>query len=320
MLLIVVDAYSKWLEVFPMKKITSTNTIECLRECFSRYGLPITLVSDNGPQLKSDEFERFLMRNGIIHKTCAPYKPSSNGQAERYVYTVKQALRAMSDFPGSLRQKINTFLMQYRKAPNMTTQQSPSFLFMKREIRTLIDLLRPDLRLQIDHRRKKNIYFRDRFFCIGDRVAVRNYRQGDRKWKFGTIVSRDGQLHYTIDVDGQLWRRHIDQIRDTAVSESDIVQSSVHRNKLPEPSAGTDRHQSESTREQFVPESEQDFDDSTGSRTLPDPPVENLTPKSPPRKELQRPASVAKPVPANEQTPVLRRSTRIRRPPKRLDL
>ncbi len=66
MLLIVVDAYSKWLEVFPMKKITSTNTIECLRECFSRYGLPVTLVSDNGPQLKSDEFERFLMRNGII--------------------------------------------------------------------------------------------------------------------------------------------------------------------------------------------------------------------------------------------------------------
>ena len=48
--LIVVDAYSKWLEVTPMGSMTSLKTIEVLRSLFARYGIPEEVVSDNGPQ------------------------------------------------------------------------------------------------------------------------------------------------------------------------------------------------------------------------------------------------------------------------------
>ena len=48
MFLVVVNAYSKWLEVHRMKSITSTATIEKLREMFATHGLPATLVSNNG--------------------------------------------------------------------------------------------------------------------------------------------------------------------------------------------------------------------------------------------------------------------------------
>ncbi|GFW71432.1 hypothetical protein TNCV_484691 [Trichonephila clavipes] len=48
-------------------------------------------------------------------------RPSSNGQAERYVATLKQSLRAMHKYEGTIQQKLSTFLMQYRKAPNVTT-------------------------------------------------------------------------------------------------------------------------------------------------------------------------------------------------------
>ncbi|KAG8196622.1 hypothetical protein JTE90_014179 [Oedothorax gibbosus] len=85
MFLVIVDAHSKWLEVYPMKSTTTFKTIESLRDCFARSGLPVTLVSDNGPQFTSHEFETFMNSNGIKHKTTAPFKPSSNGQAERYV-------------------------------------------------------------------------------------------------------------------------------------------------------------------------------------------------------------------------------------------
>lgn len=91
--LIIVDAYSKWLEVYTTSKITSKVTIECLRDCFARFGLPVVLISDNGPSLISNEFEQFLKENGIKHITSAPYHPSSNGQAERCVQTVKIELR-----------------------------------------------------------------------------------------------------------------------------------------------------------------------------------------------------------------------------------
>lgn len=56
MFLVMVDAHSKWPEVAVMKTTSSEKTIEELRSVFSRFGLPQQLVSDNGPQLVSEEF------------------------------------------------------------------------------------------------------------------------------------------------------------------------------------------------------------------------------------------------------------------------
>ncbi|GFW02274.1 uncharacterized protein K02A2.6 [Trichonephila clavipes] len=95
---LIIDAHSKWLEVYPMKVTTTKKTIECLRDSFARFGLPRVLVSDNGSQFTSYEFQRFMHKNGVRHKTSAPFKPSSNGQAERYVATLKQSLRAMHKY------------------------------------------------------------------------------------------------------------------------------------------------------------------------------------------------------------------------------
>lgn len=50
MFLVVVDVYSKWPEVFPVKHAMSTKTVDLLRTLFSRTGLPEQLVSDNGSQ------------------------------------------------------------------------------------------------------------------------------------------------------------------------------------------------------------------------------------------------------------------------------
>ena len=56
MFLIVVDAYSKWLEVVPMSSATTNTTIERLRNIFATHGLPRVLVTDNGAQFTSSEF------------------------------------------------------------------------------------------------------------------------------------------------------------------------------------------------------------------------------------------------------------------------
>jgi transposase InsO family protein len=82
MYLVLVDAYSKFPEVVKMKSTTSTSTINVLRSIFSRQGLPEVLVSDNGPQFVSSEFQKFCSLNGVVHLTSAVHKPSTNGQAE----------------------------------------------------------------------------------------------------------------------------------------------------------------------------------------------------------------------------------------------
>ncbi|KAL5463687.1 hypothetical protein EMCRGX_G032610 [Ephydatia muelleri] len=96
MYLVLVDAYSKWMEVQVMKTITSSATIEKLRAIFATHGLPCKIVTDNGPSFVSQEFREFMEQNGIVHIKSAPYHPATNGLAERAVQTFKQGLRLNS--------------------------------------------------------------------------------------------------------------------------------------------------------------------------------------------------------------------------------
>ena len=94
MFLNVIDSFSKWPEVIVMKSTPATKTIDELRCLFSRWGILEQIVSDNGPQFKSDKFKQFLSENGITHLTTAPFFPATNGQAERFVQTITKALTA----------------------------------------------------------------------------------------------------------------------------------------------------------------------------------------------------------------------------------
>ncbi len=65
--LIVVDAHSKWAEEVEMVSTTTANTIVSLRNLFVTHGLPRQIVSDNGPQFVSSDFQEFTRTNGIKH-------------------------------------------------------------------------------------------------------------------------------------------------------------------------------------------------------------------------------------------------------------
>lgn len=93
MFLILIDAYSKWMDVYPVTSATSAKTIECLRKSFSSQSLPEMIVSDNGTCFVSAEFKDFMSKNGIEHITSAPYHPSSDGCAERAVQTFKSMMK-----------------------------------------------------------------------------------------------------------------------------------------------------------------------------------------------------------------------------------
>ena len=111
MFLVVVDAYSKWLEVHRMRSIMSTATIEKLREMFATHGLPATLVSDNGSNFTSAEFQEFMKKNGIKHIKVSLYHPASNGLAERAVRIFKEGNEKTEE--GSVQTKLSRFLLSY---------------------------------------------------------------------------------------------------------------------------------------------------------------------------------------------------------------
>ena len=82
MFLIVVDSYSKWLEVVPLSSATTSLTIDSLRSIFTTHGLPKEFMTDNGTQFSSTEFKEFMTSNGVRQIFSSPYHPSSNRLAE----------------------------------------------------------------------------------------------------------------------------------------------------------------------------------------------------------------------------------------------
>ncbi|XP_058448854.1 uncharacterized protein K02A2.6-like [Malaya genurostris] len=108
--LVVVDSFSKWPEIVQTRSITTAATVNILRDLFARLGMPETLVSDNGSQFTSAEFQSYCTNNGIEHLTTAPFHPQSNGQAERFVDTFKRSIKKIKEGRATMFDALSTFL------------------------------------------------------------------------------------------------------------------------------------------------------------------------------------------------------------------
>ena len=119
MLFVITDAHSKWVDVHLTKTTTAQETISKLRQTFATFGLPKIIVSDNIAVFTSSELKMFLSNNGIIHRRSSPYHPSTNGQAERMIQTIKDGLCKLD---GSLETRLQRLLLSYRTTPHATRE------------------------------------------------------------------------------------------------------------------------------------------------------------------------------------------------------
>ena len=251
MFFLVIDAYSKWLEILLMPTTTSNKTIQTLKSLFARYGLPEQIVSDNGPQFTSDEFKWFYKSNGICHITSAPYHPSTNGAIERAVQTMKKSLKSTVNESGTIQTKLSRFLMSYRTTTHTTTEETPAEMFLRRPIRTTLDLLKPNLEDKITQKQDSQKRFHDnagnkmREFTLGQYVLVENLRNTTPKWISGKVIAKTGPLSYKVEIDGVIRRQHVDQmlpftaqviISDKDAEEDIFLPTPVNNNPIaPEP-------------------------------------------------------------------------------------
>ncbi|XP_003739296.1 uncharacterized protein K02A2.6-like [Galendromus occidentalis] len=140
-ILLIVDAFSKWLEAFITPNKTTATTLIHLRETIARFGIPQVMVTDNDPTFVSGEFNNFCEVNGIRHMTSPPYHPASNGQVERYVGSMKTALKKLSSESGNLASSLSLFLYRQHMMPS-ATGFSPAARMLNRELRSKLDLLK----------------------------------------------------------------------------------------------------------------------------------------------------------------------------------
>ena len=114
MYLVIVDTFSKFVEVVPMGQATTTNTIAALRRVFSYFGLPEHLVTDNGSQFTSAEFQKSLKENDTEHTLTAPRHPATNGLMERYVGEFRSKLNKIGCTGETVQTKLERFLLTHR--------------------------------------------------------------------------------------------------------------------------------------------------------------------------------------------------------------
>ena len=141
--LVIVDYYSRWIEIKQLTNLTSDCVISRVKTVFTTHGIPDVVVSDNGRQFVSDDFRKFAKSWCFASYTTNPYSPQGNGMAERAVQTARRLLDIDEPEIG---------LLNYHASPHSAIGVSPAVALMGRQLSIRL----PGLREQLSPRQHRD--------------------------------------------------------------------------------------------------------------------------------------------------------------------
>uniref|UniRef100_A0A672IQ52 Integrase catalytic domain-containing protein n=1 Tax=Salarias fasciatus TaxID=181472 RepID=A0A672IQ52_SALFA len=139
-LMVVVDHYSQWVELFAMRDAEMPKVWKILRDkIFTRWGVPRYLVTDRGPQFMSHLMVRMCESWGVTQKLTTAYHPQTN-MTEGVDHTLKTV---MASFVRDYHQDWDKRLPELRLALNTVVHEStgatPAMLALGRELKGLLE-------------------------------------------------------------------------------------------------------------------------------------------------------------------------------------
>ena len=134
--LVAVDKFTKWIEAKPIKNLDACTAISFVRGLTFRYGVPHSIITDNGSNFDSDKFRAFCASQGTRLDYASVAHPQTNGQAERANALILKGLkpRLMRDLKhatGAWVDELPSVLWGLRTTPNRSTGELPSFWSME---------------------------------------------------------------------------------------------------------------------------------------------------------------------------------------------
>lgn len=131
-LLVVVDYFSRYVEVAHLIKTDASHVIDALTEIFSRLDWPEELTSDNGPPFSSRAFELWAESNGITVRHSLPYMPRMNGEVEVHNKLISKAIAIGLAKGENWKSAMNRVLESHRTTPHVATGVPPLELILNR--------------------------------------------------------------------------------------------------------------------------------------------------------------------------------------------
>ena len=141
--LMVIDQFTRFLEMIPLKTQEADVMARAFFEGYVvRFGVPFIVHTDQGRNFESEMFQVFCSLMEISKTRTTAYRPSSNGQVERYNQLVTSFLRC---FLSSKHSEWDTDLpvlgMSIRSTVNRSTGYTPNFLRFGQEVNLPVDIV-----------------------------------------------------------------------------------------------------------------------------------------------------------------------------------
>lgn len=241
--LLTIDYYSRFFEVDYLPDTRSATVIQKMQVHMSRNGICDILVSDNGPQFSSLEFEQFAKSWSFEHKTSSPLYPKGNSLSEKGVGIAKKLMRKAKDSD----QSPYIAFLEYRNTP-LDCGYSPAQLLFSRRTKSVLPItnkaLQPKLinkqhlteRVQSSKIQQKNNYDKTsrslKPLCVNDPVRV----QFGKTWKSAKVIKKHENRSYSVQTsNGSIYRRNRKFLHKTNEDVSDIDPFSANILETPIP-------------------------------------------------------------------------------------
>jgi hypothetical protein len=142
-ILTLTDYFTKWADAFPIRNQEAGTVCKVLVErVFPYMDMPLQILTNRGSNFESPLFNELLQHLGIDHVRTTAYKPSTNGQVERFHRTLNSILgKVVAENQRDWDYHVPYAVAAYRATVNETTGYSPNFLVFGREVAAPIDIL-----------------------------------------------------------------------------------------------------------------------------------------------------------------------------------
>ena len=146
--------FTKWIEVKPIKKISSDRAVEFISEILHRFGFPNTIITDLGSNFTSQEFWDYCENSSIDIKYVSVAHPRANGQVERINGLIidglnKRIFDSTSKKGGKWLAELPMGIWGLRTKPSKATGQTPFFLVYGSEAILPADIMWKSPRLEM---------------------------------------------------------------------------------------------------------------------------------------------------------------------------
>ncbi|KAG7552243.1 Retrotransposon gag domain [Arabidopsis thaliana x Arabidopsis arenosa] len=224
-LLVLTDYFSKWIEAeaYASIKDSAVNTF-IWKNIICRHGVPYEIVTANGPQFISHEFEAFCSEWGIKVSYSTPRYPQGNGQAEAANKTILSNLKKrLSHLKGGWYDELQPVLWAYRTTPRRPTGETPFSLVYGMEAVVPAELNVPGLRRTEAplNEEENSAMLDDSLDTINERrdqalIRIQNYQQAAARYYNSKVKSRP------IFVGDYVLRRVFDNKKEEGAGKLDI--------------------------------------------------------------------------------------------------